>query len=195
MKTVVPGFRAFTVSYNGRADRIISEVKVSLAFNPTNPPSPLPEAYQTTALWDTGATKSVITKATADALGLIPIGTARVSHAGGTSLANTFLVNMFLPNGVAVAGIIVTECAGIANNAGALIGMDIISQGDFSITNFGGRTCMSFRFPSIAEIDYVKEAKELKELSKKRVGRNDPCPCGKKDAAGKPLKYKKCCGK
>lgn len=28
-----------------------------------------------------------------------------------------------------------------------------------------------------------------------KVGRNDPCPCGKKDDSGKPIKYKKCCGK
>jgi len=29
---------------------------------------------------------------------------------------------------------------------------------------------------------------------KKKVGRNDPCPCGKKDpVTGKPIKYKKCC--
>ncbi|MDP2938567.1 MAG: preprotein translocase subunit SecA [Candidatus Omnitrophota bacterium] len=28
-----------------------------------------------------------------------------------------------------------------------------------------------------------------------KVGRNDPCPCGKTDANGKPIKYKKCCGR
>jgi preprotein translocase subunit SecA len=28
-----------------------------------------------------------------------------------------------------------------------------------------------------------------------KVGRNDPCPCGAVDASGKPLKYKKCCGR
>jgi len=28
-----------------------------------------------------------------------------------------------------------------------------------------------------------------------KVGRNDPCPCGAKDSSGKPIKYKKCCGK
>ena len=28
-----------------------------------------------------------------------------------------------------------------------------------------------------------------------KVGRNDPCPCGARDAAGRPLKYKKCCGR
>ncbi len=30
--------------------------------------------------------------------------------------------------------------------------------------------------------------------SRKKVGRNDPCPCGKKDPiTGRPIKYKKCC--
>lgn len=28
-----------------------------------------------------------------------------------------------------------------------------------------------------------------------KVGRNDPCPCGRKDEHGTPIKYKKCCGK
>jgi len=29
----------------------------------------------------------------------------------------------------------------------------------------------------------------------KKVGRNNPCPCGKKDpVTGKPIKYKRCCG-
>jgi len=28
----------------------------------------------------------------------------------------------------------------------------------------------------------------------KKVGRNDPCPCGKVGKNGKPLKFKKCCG-
>jgi hypothetical protein len=40
-----------------------------------------------------------------------------------------------------------------------LIGMDIIGRGDFSVTCVGGKTCMSFRFPSKATIDYVAEGK------------------------------------
>jgi preprotein translocase subunit SecA len=28
-----------------------------------------------------------------------------------------------------------------------------------------------------------------------KVGRNDPCPCGAVDASGRPMKYKKCCGR
>jgi preprotein translocase subunit SecA len=28
-----------------------------------------------------------------------------------------------------------------------------------------------------------------------KVGRNDPCPCGAVDPSGRPIKYKKCCGR
>jgi len=31
--------------------------------------------------------------------------------------------------------------------------------------------------------------------SGKTPGRNDPCPCGAKYPDGRPIKYKKCCGK
>ena len=34
--------------------------------------------------------------------------------------------------------------------------MDIINQGDFSITNKDGITCMSFRVPSMHEIDFCR---------------------------------------
>ncbi len=36
---------------------------------------------------------------------------------------------------------------------------------------------------------------ERKNIQKKNVGRNDPCPCGAKKEDGKPLKYKHCHGK
>ncbi len=32
-------------------------------------------------------------------------------------------------------------------------------------------------------------------IKKKKIGRNDPCPCGKKRPNGMPMKYKECCGK
>ena len=68
--------------------------------------------------------------------------------------------------------------------------MDIINRGDFAITNFGGNTAMSFRVPSIQNIDFVKGINQSKPLvNPKLPGRNDPCPCG----SGK--KFKHCCGK
>lgn len=40
-----------------------------------------------------------------------------------------------------------------------LIGMDIITTGDFSITNYNEHTTMSFRTPSIQTIDFVRGMK------------------------------------
>lgn len=34
-----------------------------------------------------------------------------------------------------------------------------------------------------------------RSVGKNKIGRNDPCPCGKFDENGKPVKYKKCHGK
>jgi len=192
MKEKVTNFSAFTIKHNGIANRIVTAIRLSKAFDPANPPTSTFAQYETTALWDTGATKSVVTEATARALGLTPVGTTLVNHAGGSSSHNTYLINFYLPNNVCVYGVLVSECPDIAGSFGAIIGMDIISQGDFSITNCNGQTWMTFRVPSIQPIDYVIEANKITFAG---VGRNDPCPCGKKDANnGKPIKYKYCHG-
>jgi len=186
---LIPQFLACTVKYNGITERIVTPVKLCQAFDPNNPPSPPHQLHEVSALWDTGATKSVITEATALALNLTPVGTARISHAGGMSSSDTYLVNFILPNNVGISGVLVSTCHDTVGNFGAIIGMDIICKGDFSLTNVGNQTCMSFRFPSIGTIDYVEEANRITRITLgSKVGRNAPCPCG----SGK--KYKKCCG-
>ncbi len=44
-------------------------------------------------------------------------------------------------------------------------------------------------------VDFINEKVYPRTIKTNKVGRNDPCPCGKLDANGKPLKFKKCCGK
>lgn len=58
-----------------------------------------------------------------------------VHHAGGKGSANTYLVNILLPNRVEMYQVKVAE-GEIIGSADALIGMDIISKGDFAVTNF-----------------------------------------------------------
>mgnify|MGYP003298516742 CR=1 FL=1 len=48
------------------------------------------------------------------------------------------------------------------NDGDVLIGMDVIRYGDFTISNYNGKTKMSFRIPSIQETDYVEEARKNK---------------------------------
>ena len=107
-------------------------------------------------IWDTGATGSTITTKVVNELGLIPTGMTRVHTANGIADQNTYTIDLGLPNGIKVKGITVTEVGALSDQSDALIGMDIISLGDFSVTNYNGQTCFSFRIPSNHEIDYVQ---------------------------------------
>jgi len=179
----------FTTEHNGMANVLVSEILISEAFNPaTTEKYPDPKKFN--GIWDTGASSTAISKNVVDQCELKPTGIANLQTAGGEQLSNTYLVNMRLPNKVGVAELRVIE-ADLGAHTDILIGMDIINAGDFAVTNFGGRTVFSYRFPSLKHIDFVKEGKpDTKphtQKSTKKVGRNAPCPCG----SGR--KYKKCC--
>ena len=74
---------------------------------------------------------------------------------GGSKIVQEFLVNVGLPNEVVFSSIRVT--LGGFSDADVLIGMDIISQGDFAVTNFNQRTVFSFRVPSLETIDFSQD--------------------------------------
>ena len=78
-----------------------------------------------------------------------------------------FLVNVYLPNAVAVIDLRVARVK--LRNAGVLIGMDIINSGDFAVTNRGGNTKFSFRMPSQADTDFVAEDKQAALLNKQTL--------------------------
>ncbi|HAM44381.1 MAG TPA: hypothetical protein DCM67_05090 [Propionibacteriaceae bacterium] len=182
----MPSFHALTTTAPGRANRITTHVQLGAPFDPQHPPNPMPPLLDVGALWDTGSTHSVVTPSTVLALNIPPTGVVTMSHAGGTRVAKTFVVSIMLPNQVGIAAVQVSECAEDVGQFGAIIGMDIITMGDFAITNAQGKTCMTFRIPSVETIDFVKQANSLVYAG---VGRNDPCPCG----SGQ--KFKKCHGK
>jgi hypothetical protein len=110
---------------------------------------------QFTALWDTGATHSFITDRVVAECGLQPIGIATTKTASGLYSSSRFLVGIMLPNNVGFPTIPVAQV--IVPDADVLIGMDIITRGDFAVTNKGGQTTFTFRFPSTTRLDFVKE--------------------------------------
>lgn len=139
---------AFTVKSTGGLLRVlITDINVHL------PGSPDYSAIK--AIWDTGASGSAITKKVAQQLGLVPSGMAQVNTANGLATQNTYTIDIGLPNKVIIQSIIATEIDALTAGCDALIGMDVITLGDFSITNHNGSTCMSFRVPSGHELDYV----------------------------------------
>ena len=179
-----PPFNALTIKFNGRASQLITDLNVSSVYDLSSPPNPLPAHVPTKALWDTGASKSVISQDLVKQLGLTAVGATNVNHAGGMSMSPTYLVHFHLTNGVKMAGVLVTEFPAQPHFS-VIIGMDVITFGDLSITNLGNKTWMSFRTPSIVAIDYVSQANKAMFAG---TPRNAPCPC----ASGK--KFKQCHG-
>ena len=184
---------AFTSGYDKLSNVLVNEVHISQAFQPSSSQIQRPsDAKKYNAIWDTGATGSVITRKVVDECGLKPIGRAKVYHAQGESTTPVHLVSVFLPNNVCFPSLRVTEGA-LVGNVEVLIGMDIIGQGDFAISNKNRKMVFSFRMPSQERIDFVEQIQNMSKpaptQATPKIGRNDPCPCG----SGK--KFKKCHGR
>lgn len=156
-----PAWQGLTLSANGPLAAISTECFVSEGFDPAT----LPQDQHVKihggfiAIWDTGATASVISQKVVDDCGLKPIGMTLVHGVHGSDQAEQYLVNIGLPNGVGFANVTVTK--GKLGDVHVLIGMDIIRIGDFVITNKDGKTVMSFRTPSQECIDFVKQHQKL----------------------------------
>lgn len=186
--------RAFTGECSQISRVLFSLAWVAEAFDTAKIPKASPEkvgAKEYKAIWDTGATCCVIGERVVTECNLKPISITKVNTADGEHDALVYLISLFLPSRVFFPQLVAVS--GKIKDADILIGMDVINQGDFAVTNFGGKTTITFRTPSCECIDFVKkvQGKEIGKLgtAPAKVGRNAPCPCG----SGK--KYKKCCGK
>lgn len=144
----------FTIAYSGRVNVLITDIKVSSPLLPNVDPSTLVQ-YPSQAIWDTGASGSVITKKAAASLKLMPVSKIQVHGVHGNSMANVYLVSITLPNNVCISPLRVTECDSLNGPFDVLIGMDILGSGDFAVTNSNSQTVMSFRFPSVSRIDFT----------------------------------------
>ncbi len=173
--------------YNCLANCIQTQVTLTNIFNQRQ--------IHSLGIWDTGATNSVITRNAAIQLGLQPVTKAIVRGVHGEKEVNVYYVKIALNNEQITLTTQVTECEELSANHDVcmLIGMDIIKMGDFSITNFEGKTIMSFIRPSQKKVDFVEDIREYKKFLKIHETwikhGNNKCPCG----SGK--KFENCHGK
>ena len=111
------------------------------------------------AIWDTGASGSAISYHVASDLGLKSHGKRPVHTANGEREADIYLVDFFFQNDIEGRSMViypeVTVTDGDIQGVDVLIGMDIIGSGDFAVTNYDGKTCVSFRAPSMQKIDFT----------------------------------------
>ena len=152
----VPTSQSFTLTSGALLNVLKTECLISEAFDPLNRPLPPPIALASVALWDTGATCSVVSQRVIDACKLIPIGTTIAHGVNGAHNTETYLINVgLMKNTVQVYGLPVIR--GTFVGFDMLVGMDIITRGDFSLTHKDQKTVFSFRCPSMHHVDYVKE--------------------------------------
>ena len=138
--------RAFRFSYTKVVDSL--KTKVTIEVNGRK--------KEVVALWDTGANCCAVSEDVVKDLSLIKTGETNLLTPGGSKRANTYLVDhIFLPNAVVVHDVKVTDSEIGTQGIGLLIGMNIISLGDFLVCNSNGHTVFSFRTPSEPIPDFV----------------------------------------
>lgn len=153
--------RAFTLKSSTLVNMIDMDINITSSFQQV--PIPVTESIPWRAVWDTGATQTSITQHVVDILKLTPLEpTLNVGTANGIIKSKTYSIDIILPNNIIIPDLVVS-CSPLPDGLSVAIGMDIIKQGNFSITNHNGKTTFSFCIPSIGEIDYTKITKARKE--------------------------------
>ena len=101
------------------------------------------------AAWDTGATNTIISLKIVKALGLLPNGKCSVSAYGGIVTVNTYCVDVCFENGYRISNLqVLSEERDDEFDYDVLIGMDVITKGDFCISTVNNQTTFTFRVPS-----------------------------------------------
>lgn len=131
---------AFSTSYPGIVRALVSEIGIVTGVSAATT-----EVVRCKALWDTGAVYSVISRRFAEKLGLTSFDSGRAYTAQGSYDTSVYLLDILLPNNVIVKDLRVSD--GEFQDFDFLLGMDVISLGDFTVTN-KEVTRFAFRIPS-----------------------------------------------
>ena len=113
----------------------------------------VPQLVPCRMLWDTGAQTSCVTSRIVRLLDLKPIATATFQDYSGNREAPIYKVTFGLPDHLIVSGVPVSESYDNPQYD-VIIGLDIISHGDFHLTGHGEDRTVSFCYPSIEKITF-----------------------------------------
>lgn len=103
-------------------------------------------------VWDTGATNTIISQEIVDILDLKPISKAKIEGVGGIVESAVYQINIYFANRMEFKSIEVLS--GDIGDYDLIIGMDIITLGDFVLSNKDGKTWFSFRHPAKEHIEF-----------------------------------------
>ena len=145
-------YSAFFIDYMTRQSVLVTDCAVKNPYGK--------KFKQVNAIWDTGATHSVVTPKLATFLNLAPIDKVLVKGVHGEAVVNSYIIELALPNRVIIEDLKVSE-AELSGNNHVLIGMDVIGIGDFSVCR--GQV-ISYCIPSFKNpINFVEKANKINE--------------------------------
>jgi hypothetical protein len=149
--------RAFDTEYGN----IVKELKTEATLFPA-PKSLAAKGIKTSVIWDTGATHSSLSIKIAKDLELKPIDTKVVRGVNSSKLVDVVIAEIELANGTLLANRRFSVCD--IPGTDVLIGMDIITLGDFAISNSGGKTLFSFAIPPFKnKISFTEKANDIND--------------------------------
>jgi hypothetical protein len=140
--------RAFSFLTNGLAIRLVSPVEIIPLLSTDQQTNANP--VKLNALWDTGAEVTCISPAVRDKLKLSPadaIGNSTISGVGGDVPADITFVTIRILHDMELEYCPVYIVDFKDNDFDLIIGMDIITRGDFVVCNADNNTSFSFAMP------------------------------------------------
>ncbi|GHT60988.1 hypothetical protein FACS1894109_19200 [Spirochaetia bacterium] len=147
---------AITFKMDRRVDRVVTPLSVQQAEDYCRTQNFEYIKFDVRAMWDTGSTGCCISQNLADSLGLTSIASLDLVSAHGSKPSDVYILDILMPDGVLVKNVLAAEIVP-SGEFDMIIGMNIISLGDFAISNDNGKTVMSFRLPtSDIPIDFSK---------------------------------------
>lgn len=179
--------QAFTLSFDGIALALQTNIGVTLGSNLTSEGEKR-EIKNFVGVWDTGATHTAISQKVIEQCNLQPLSKTKTSTAAGIMECNVYLIDLLLPNSVIIQNVQATSM-NMESSVDILVGMNVIANGDFSITNLNGKTKFSFRLPSMESRDFVKEINSNNMINSKfSNGRSFPPNINQKRKSSKKRK-------
>lgn len=135
---------------------IITECKVypGIPVESIKTEKDLPPSFDAVnVLWDTGSEVTLINPRVVKQLNLKSFSYTELDGIGGSETNKTYIIHIKLPTGDYAFNVEAIETAN-TGEYDVVIGMDIISFGDFALTNKNNKSMFSFRFPSECHIDF-----------------------------------------
>lgn len=124
-------------SYDDICNRLTCDIDVNSTASDT-------ASFRTKALWDTGASMSCISEKLVQRMGIVPVDTGMAVSVIGKKTVSYYIVNAQLAPGMVFRHLKVACLPMMDHDVDFIIGMDMISEGNFNLINSDGKTTLTY---------------------------------------------------